>query len=248
MLRVLVIGRNPDRAQGLAAQLGLFGHESAPSASDPALVLRSVEEFRPDVVVTDGVPDVVLRQLVGMLRQASRAHLIVLPEHYSDDDLVYYLDQGVADYLPKPVTAKSLSARLRAHYDARAPENPSIVKFGELELDAANHAVRRDGALVPLTLTEYRLFGVLWKNRGRACNHRTLLRKVGGAEFVGCEQYLRIYVGYLRKKLEEDPRKPRLILTVWGVGYRLSDHVSGSRVSMTSQRPQAEPHGMSSAF
>src|SRR5207245_2004058 len=151
----------PDKARGLAFQLGLLGHEAAASAATTALVLRSVEEFRPDVVLLDALADDALKELVRTLRARVTADLIVMPRTYSENDLVYYLSEGVADYLPRPLTPRGLSARLAALHQRRNGEERPVLRFGETRLDPANRAVDHNGAHIPLTPTEYRLLEVL---------------------------------------------------------------------------------------
>ena len=92
---------------------------------------------------------------------------------------------------------------------------------GDLEVDLDRHEVRRRGRVVPPTPTEFRILRVLAERPGAVCTNRMILEQVWGEEFADCTHYLRLYVGYLRKKLEEDPRHPRLLVTEWGVGYRL---------------------------
>ena len=220
-MRILVIGA-PDKAQGLAFQLGLLSHEAKASADAKALVLGSVEEFLPDTVLFDGVPDDVLRELVRTLRARVTADLIVIPQVHSEDDLVYYLGEGVTDYLTRTLTPRGLAARLEAIHQ-RNRGSRVMIGLRDTELDTANRAVRHNGALVGLTPTEFRLLEVLLGNRGRACSHKSLLRAVWGPDSEDCEQYLRVYIRHLRQKLERDPAKPRFLVTVRSLGYRLAE-------------------------
>jgi two-component system, OmpR family, KDP operon response regulator KdpE len=232
-MRILVVAA-PDKAQGLAFQLGLLGHAVAASADTTALVLRSVEEVRPDVVLLDGVPNDALKTLVRTLRERVNADLIVMPRTYSEDDLVYYLTEGVADYLPRPLTPRGLSARLAALHQRRNGGEQPVIGFGGTQLDPANRAVYHNGAHIPLTPTEYRLLEVLLDKPGRACSHKTLLRAVWGPDFEDCEHYLRVYIRHIRQKLERDPANPRFLVTVRGIGYRLAG--SGRSRPFSEQR------------
>jgi two-component system, OmpR family, KDP operon response regulator KdpE len=221
-MRILIVGE-PDKAQGLAIQLGLLGHEARASATTLGLVLRSVEEVRPDTVLLNGVPNDELKILVRTLRARVSVDLIIMPQTHSEDDLVYYLEEGVTDYLPLPLTPRGLSARLDALHQRRNGREQPVIRFGETELDPANRAVYHNGAHIPLTPTEYRLLEVLLDNRGRACSHKNLLRAVWGPGFEDCEHYLRVYIRHIRHKLERDPANPRFLVTVRGIGYRLAD-------------------------
>jgi two-component system KDP operon response regulator KdpE len=240
LIRILVVGA-PDKAQGLAFQLGLFGHEAAASADTTALVLGSVEEFRPDVVLLDALADDALKTLVRTLRARVDADLIVMPQTYSEDDLVYYLGEGVADYLPTPLTPRGLSARLAALHQRRNGGEQPVISFGATELDPANRAVYHNGAHIPLTPTEYRLLEVLLDNRGRACSQKTLLRAVWGPDFEDFEHYLRVYIRHLRRKLERDPANPDFLVTVRGVGYRLADTGPSRPSQQRARRPARAP-------
>jgi len=234
-MRILVVGA-PDKAQGLAFQLGLLGHEATASADVTALVLRSVEEFLPDTLLFDAVANDVLKELVRTLRARLTADLIVIPQDHSEDDLVYYLGEGVTDYVTWPLTPRALSARLESIRQRRNGGAHGVSRFGNTELDPGNRAVRHNGQLVALTPTEFRLLDVLLGNRGRTCSHKGLLRAVWGPESEDREHYLRVYIRHLRQKLERDPAKPRFLVTVRGVGYRLAEE--GSRpVSARRARP-----------
>jgi two-component system KDP operon response regulator KdpE len=239
-MRILVVAA-PDKAQGLAFQLGLLGHAAAASADTTALVLRSVEEVRPEVILLDGVPNDGLKTLVRTLRARVNADLIVMPQTYSEDDLVYYLSEGVADYLPRPLTPRGLSARLAALHQRRNGGEQPVTRFGETQLDPANRAVYHHGAHIPLTPTEYRLLEVLLDNRGRACSHKNLLRAVWGPGFEDCEHYLRVYIRHIRQKLERDAANPRFLVTVRGIGYRLADTGSRPFSEQRARRPARAP-------
>ncbi len=243
-MRILVVAA-PDKPQGLAFQLRLLGHAAAASADTTALVLRSVEEVRPDVVLLDALANDALKTLVRTLRARVNADLIVMPRTYSEDDLVYYLSEGVADYLPRPLTPRGLSARLKALHQRRNGGEQPVTRFGETQLDPANRAVYHNGAQIPLTPTEYRLLEVLLDKPGRACSQKTLLRAVWGPDFEDCEHYLRVYIWHIRQKLERDPANPRFLVTVRGVGYRLAD--TGRSRPVSEQRARRPARALAPA-
>jgi two-component system, OmpR family, KDP operon response regulator KdpE len=182
---------------------------------------------QPDLIVLDlGLPDGDGLRLIRDVRGWSAVPIIVLSARSDEADKIDALDAGADDYLTKPFGTGELLARIRANLrrpraaagseDAAAP-----FRFGEIELDRAARIVRRAGAEVHLTPTEYRLLSVLVSNAGRVLTQRQLLREVWGPSQSGQNHYLRIYMGHLRQKLEADPAQPRHLLTETAVGYRL---------------------------
>ena len=222
MNRVLVVGETVDEAKALAFRLGLFGYEAESSASETALALRSIFTFKPNVIVLDTTSGETSRELFKLLDRVAQTPTVVLGDGPSGDELVWYLDEGAVAYLPKPVSATLLSARLGTVFRRVAQAGPrgSIVA-GDVSIDLARHKVTKNGAAVPLTPTEFRLLQILGEHIGRPCSQQLLLERVWGPEFSHCTHYLRLYMGYLRQKLESDPKNPRLLITEWGIGYRL---------------------------
>ncbi len=225
MHRILVVGERPEEAKALAFRLGLYGFESAPSASDLTLALRSLFAFKPDVLILDACTQKGARELFALLEKVASIPIFVLGDGSQRDDAVWYLEEGAADYLVKPVSLALLCARVNAVLRRKQESGHGVLSFSDVEIDLDGHQVRKHGRLVPLTPTEFRLMQILSENAGRACSQRLLLERVWGEDFRHCAHYLRLYIGYLRQKLEDDPRNPRLLLTEWGVGYRLAtDH------------------------
>ncbi len=230
MLRVLVVGEDTTKVQAMVFRLGLLGFESFASAAEPSLALRSVFTQKPDALVLDPNADLRPRQLFRLLEEVSQLPIVVLGDG-REDDLVWYLEHGAADYLVRPVGLAHLAARLRAALRRCSRDvGDGVVSVGDLEVDLQRHQVRRGGRAVPVTPTEFRLLHVLAERSGQACSHRLLLERVWGEEFAHCLHYLRLYIGYLRQKLEPDPHKPRLLVTEWGVGYRLIEDRSRQRL------------------
>ncbi len=222
MHRVLVIGERPDEAKALSFRLGLLGWEAAPSAADLTLSLRSLFAFKPDAIVLDATMSPGSRELFELLGRVSELPIVVLGDGREIHDLVWYLDRGAADYLAKPVNPSMLSARIGVIVRrAASTRSAGVLRVGALEIDLERHLVRNGGRIVSLTPTEFRLLHLLAENAGRACSHRMLLERIWGEDFRQCSHYLRLYIGYLRQKLEDDPKTPRLLATEWGVGYRL---------------------------
>jgi two-component system KDP operon response regulator KdpE len=181
---------------------------------------------QPDLIVLDlGLPDGDGNTLIRDVRGWSAVPIIVLSARADEADKIAALDAGADDYLTKPFGTGELLARVRANLRrpraAAGGEEAPVFQFGEIEVDRAARLVRRAGAEVHLTPTEYRLLLVLVNNAGRVLTQRQLLREVWGPAHSGQGHYLRVYMGHLRQKLEADPAQPRHLLTETAVGYRL---------------------------
>lgn len=180
---------------------------------------------RPDLVIADlGLPDGDGVDFIRELRSWSSVPVIVLSARTDERDKVAALDAGADDYLTKPFGTAELLARTRANMrrvraGGSTPE--ANFRFGEVEVDLAARIVRRRGAEVHLTPIEYRLLGVLIANAGRVLTHPYLLREVWGPGHAERAHYLRVFMGNLRQKLEDDPAQPQHFITETGVGYRL---------------------------
>jgi len=150
--------------------------------------------------------------------------VIVLSARSDESDKVEALDAGADDYLTKPFGVAELLARVRATVRRRAQpagsEKPAIT-FGDIEVDLVARTVKRQGELVHLTPIEYRLLALLIANAGRVLTHRQILRDVWGPSHVESPHYVRVYMGHLREKLEDDPAQPKHLITETAVGYRL---------------------------
>ena len=180
---------------------------------------------KPDVVIVDlGLPDGDGVDLIRDLRTWSGVPVIVLSARSDESDKVEALDAGADDYLTKPFGVAELLARVRATVRRRAQpagsEKPAIT-FGDIEVDLVARTVKRRGVLVHLTPIEYRLLALLIANAGRVLTHRQILRDVWGPSHVESPHYVRVYMGHLREKLEDDPAQPKHLITETAVGYRL---------------------------
>ena len=180
---------------------------------------------KPDLLVVDlGLPDRDGVELIRDLRTWSALPVIVLSARIAEKEKIAALDAGADDYLTKPFGVGELLARVRATMRRRRQppgEASSIFRFGNVEVDIEARTVKRDGAAVHLTPVEYRLLSLLIANAGKVLTHRQILRDVWGPAGVEQSHYARVYMGHLRRKLEDDPAQPQHLLTETAVGYRL---------------------------
>jgi two-component system KDP operon response regulator KdpE len=180
---------------------------------------------QPDLIVLDlGLPDGDGIDFIKDVRRWSGVPIIVLSARVSEQDKIKALDAGADDYLSKPFGVGELQARVRA--TLRRQRQPAIsldgvLEFGDVKLDMKARMVTKAGRMVHLTPTEFRLLMVLVANVGRVVSNPQLLREVWGPSHSESGHYLRIYMGHLRQKLEDDPTQPRYLLTETAVGYRL---------------------------
>lgn len=179
----------------------------------------------PDLIILDlGLPDGDGLELIRDVRGWSPVPIIVLSARIDEADKIAALDAGADDYLTKPFGIGELLARVRAalRRQHKAGGEPSArIAFGKVEVDLHKRTVQRDGQGVHLTPTEYKLLSVLIANAGRVVTAPQLLREVWGPSNADNGHYVRIYMGHLRQKLEDDPAQPRHLLTETAVGYRL---------------------------
>ncbi len=194
-------------------------HESP----DCARGLIDAASRRPDLVLLDlGLPDADGMEFLRRFRGWSQAPVIVLSARSDETAKVAALDLGADDYLSKPFGVAELLARVRAALRRRVTgEQGSTLSFGDVVIDMGRQSVHRAGSAVHLTPMEYRLLELLARNAGALLTHRQLLREVWGPNALGNEHYLRVYMGRLRHKLEQQPARPRHLLTESGAGYRL---------------------------
>jgi two-component system, OmpR family, KDP operon response regulator KdpE len=179
----------------------------------------------PNLIILDlGLPDTDGLEILKKLREWYTRPVIILSVRNSEDDIIKALDYGANDYLAKPFRTGELLARVRvALRHSTSPEDKPILTFGALTVDLADHVARKNGEILKLTTTEFSLLSLLARNSGRVLTHHSILREIWGFGYVGQTQYLRVFVAQLRKKIEEDPAKPKLLLTESGIGYRFHE-------------------------
>ena len=177
---------------------------------------------QPVLIILDlGLPDTDGLDVLKKLREWYLKPIIILSVRSSEEDIVKALDNGANDYLTKPFRTGELLARIRVaiRQSQGTAENP-ILNFGSLTIDLSNHTVRKNNELIKLTTTEFSLLALLAKNEGRVLTHQYILKEVCGMGYIEQTQYLRVFIAQLRKKVEDDPSKPKLLNTESGIGYR----------------------------
>jgi two-component system KDP operon response regulator KdpE len=191
--------------------------------------LVAVTTHNPDLVLLDlGLPDGDGIDLTRQVRQWSRVPILVVSARGRESDKVAALDAGADDYLTKPFGMNELLARMRVatrHRDAQAGGLDETVTVGALAIDLGKRRVTVGGEEVHLTPTEYRMLALLARNVGKLLTHQQILHEVWGAAYATHTHYVRVHMAELRKKIEQNPARPRILVTEPGVGYRLRDRV-----------------------
>ena len=231
--RILVVDDEPRIIGFIRMNLELEGHQVI-EAHTGLEALEAVRTKLPDIVLLDVMmPDLDGFETLRMLREFSDIPVIMLTAKGEENDRVYGLELGADDYITKPFGPRELSSRIKAvlrRYDAssKSPDEAVLRIDDRLSIDFNRREVIVNGEHIKLRPTEYRLLYHLIQNAGWTVPHDQLLAKVWGYEYRDEAHYVRLYVNYLREKIEEDPAHPKYILTERGVGYRFVDFRSGT--------------------
>jgi two-component system response regulator MprA len=223
-MRVLIVDDDRSLRDALRRALSLGGYETV-SAATGQEALTQVAEATPDALVLDiGLPDLDGLEVCRRLREdGNRVPVLMLTARDAIEDRIDGLDAGADDYLVKPFDVGELKARLRALLRRTSTdEAPDALSFDELRLDPVRHGVIVEEQFVELTRTEYQLLELLMRNPRRVLPHNLIYERVWGYDFGPASNALRVYVGYLRRKLQEAGARD-LIHTVRGVGYGLRE-------------------------
>ena len=219
--RILVIDDELQIRRMLKTALAGYGYamDEAATAKEG---LTQAAIFHPDLVVLDlGLPDADGMEVIKHLREWTQVPVIILSVREGETDKIGALDAGADDYLTKPFSMGELLARIRvALRHAAGSEDGPVLAFPDLVIDLARRIVLLKESELKLTPTEYEILKYLALHAGRVVTHGQLLRAVWGPNYQESTQYLRVYVGQLRRKMEDDPARPRYIVTEAGVGYR----------------------------
>ena len=218
-MKVLLVDDDATLRQTLGIGLRAAGHEVL-VAGDGRTALQSADEDRPDIIVLDlGLPDLSGFDVLRQVRAWSTVPVVVLSARAESAEKVEALDLGADDYVTKPFGMEELLARVRAAA-RRAGSDVPVLTTGDLVIDLPARRVTRRGEVVRLTPTEWGLLEMLVRTPGRLVTQQDLLHEVWGPAYGRETNYLRVYVGGLRKKLEDDPSAPRHLITEPGMGYR----------------------------
>lgn len=184
--------------------------------------LLMVASYQPSLIILDlGLPDIDGIDVLKNLREWFYKPIIILSVRNSEEDIVHALDKGANDYLTKPFRTGELLARIRASLrQGQTANDTPVFQIGDLSVDVANHIAKKKDELLDLTPTEFSLLSLFVKNQGCVLTHQYILKEVWGYGYVEQTQYLRVFVAQLRKKIEDNPTKPTLLVTESGIGYR----------------------------
>lgn len=187
--------------------------------------LTDAATHRPSLIILDlGLPDIGGLDLLKMLREWFFKPILILSVRDSEDDIVCALDNGANDYLTKPFRSGELLARIRAALRlAEKEQDEPIWQWGDLKVELQNHTVKRRGEILKLTSTEFSLLALFIKNQGRVLTHQYILKEIWGYGYLEQTQYLRVFIAQLRKKIENNPSKPSLLITISRIGYRFGE-------------------------
>jgi two-component system, OmpR family, KDP operon response regulator KdpE len=176
----------------------------------------------PDLIILDlGLPDESGHEVLKQLREWYTNPVLILSVQSSEEDIVMALDNGANDYLVKPFRTGELLARIRSALRvSNAEDIIPVLKCNDLVIDLSARIVKKKNEIIKLTSTEYDLLSLFVRNEGKVLTHHYLLREIWGPGFINQTQYLRVFTAQLRKKIEDDPNRPKYIITEAGVGYR----------------------------
>ena len=224
--RLLVVDDDSTILRTLRINLKARGMD-VETVTNGADALSAIDEQPPDLVVLDlGLPALDGVEVLRRIRRVSVVPVVVLSARHESDDKVEALDEGADDYVTKPFGVDELMARIRAALRrvGTALDNAPDVVTDDFRLDFATCTASTDGGPVHLTPTEWRLLATLARHRGQVVPHEMLLRSVWGPQYGRESNYLRVYMGQLRRKLEREPAAPRWLITTPGIGYQLRAH------------------------
>jgi two-component system, OmpR family, KDP operon response regulator KdpE len=222
---ILIIDDEIQIRRLLEITLGVNGYKICEAANGKEGIIAAATHNPAMILLDLGLPDEDGQIVLKKLREWYENPIIILSVRNSEEDIIRALDSGANDYLTKPFRTGELLARIRTAL--RSKQQPgdagALLIFQSLSIDLANHIARKEGEILKLTSTEFSLLALMAKNSGKVLTHQYLLKEVWGHGYIGQTQYLRVFIAQLRKKIEEDPSKPRYIITEPAIGYRFSE-------------------------
>lgn len=221
---ILIVDDEVQIRRLLEISLSTYGYNTV-FATNGKEGLVAAATHSPALIILDlGLPDIDGMKLLQKLREWYSKPVIVLSVRSSEEDIINALDSGANDYLTKPFRSGELVARIRAAIRlGEEKKDTPLMEFGSLTIDMLNHVVRKNGEIIKLTSTEYSLLTLLARNCGRVLTHQFILKDIWGYGYLEQTQYLRVFVAQLRKKIEDDPASPVLLITESGIGYRFGN-------------------------
>lgn len=220
--RILVVDDEPQIQRFLRPALEAAGYDVI-EAANGAEALKAAATVAPALVILDlGLPDMDGKDVIARLRGWSQVPIIILSARDEETEKIAALDIGADDYVEKPFSIGELTARMRSalRHWAKQEGGHTSISIDGLVIDTVRRIVERDGAALKLTPKEYDLLVLLARHAGRVVTHKTLLTSVWGPAHGEDMQYLRVFIGQLRSKIERDPANPKILRTEPGVGYR----------------------------
>jgi two-component system, OmpR family, KDP operon response regulator KdpE len=224
-INILIIDDEVQIRRLLEITLNLNGYKVSEATTAKEGIVAAATH-NPALILLDlGLPDEDGLSVLKKLREWYKNPVIILSVRNSEDVIIKALDSGANDYLTKPFRTGELLARIRTalRVELNKSGTSPILSFGSLSVDLSGHIVRKNGNLIKLTSTEFSLLALMAVNSGRVLTHQYLLKEVWGHSYSDQTQYLRVFVAQLRKKIEDDPSHPSLIITESGIGYRFGN-------------------------
>lgn len=225
---VLMVEDEPQMRRFIRATLTSHDYRLL-EATTTAEALMFASSHNPDIVLLDlGLPDGDGIDVTRRVREWSEMPIIIISARGREDDKVTALDAGANDYLTKPFGVNELLARMRValRYTQKTANETSRLEFGALQIDLIRREVTLDGKEVHLTPIEYKLLVLLAQNAGKVLTHQQILKEVWGPNYANQAHYVRVHMAELRKKIEANPARPKLLVTEPGIGYRLRDRLT----------------------
>lgn len=218
---ILIVDDETQIRRLLEITLSASGYKTIEASTGKEGLLMAAS-YQPSLIILDlGLPDIDGIDVLKNLREWFYKPIIILSVRNSEEDIIHALDKGANDYLTKPFRTGELLARIRASLrQGQTANDTPIFQIGDLSVDVANHIAKKKDELLDLTPTEFSLLSLFVKNQGCVLTHQYILKEVWGYGYVEQTQYLRVFVAQLRKKIEDNPTKPTLLVTESGIGYR----------------------------